>query len=163
MKIRVKLHDGQQPLEILEQGDWIDLRSNIEYTAHAPTMKLGESKLDVKLVPLGIAMELPKYFEANILPRSGSFKNFGFVLLNSMGIIDHSYKGNNDEWMANLLFLKNAQINKGDRILQFRIRPSQFAPWWVHLKWIFKKKIKFVYVDDLENSNRGGFGSSGTK
>ena len=163
MKIRVKLHDGQQPLEILEQGDWVDLRSNIEYTAHAPTMKLGESKLDVKLVPLGIAMELPKYFEANILPRSGSFKNFGFVLLNSMGIIDHSYRGNNDEWMANLLFLKKAQINKGDRILQFRIRPSQFAPWWVHLKWIFKKKIEFVYVEDLENNDRGGFGSSGTK
>ncbi len=163
MKIRVKLHDGQQPLEILEQGDWIDLRSNISYTARGPFVSADSIVPDTKLIPLGISMELPKYFEANILPRSGSFKNFGFILLNSMGIIDHPYKGNKDEWMANLEFLKNAQINKGDRILQFRIRPTQFAPWWVHLKWIFKKKIEFVYVDDLENSNRGGFGSSGTK
>ncbi len=163
MKIRVKLHDGQQPLEILAQGDWIDLRSNVEYTATGPFVSADSIVSDTKLIPLGISMELPKHFEANILPRSGSFKNFGFTLLNSMGIIDHTYKGNKDEWMVNLEFLNSSHINKGDRIVQFRIRPSQFAPWWVHLKWIFKKKIEFVYVDDLENNNRGGFGSSGTK
>ena len=163
MKIKVKLHDGQLPLEILEQGDWIDLRSNMYYKSPGISVQTGVPIIDNKLLPLGISMELPKYFEANILPRSSSFKRFGFMLLNSMGIIDSSYCGNKDEWMVNLLFFKESEIVKGDRIVQFRIRPSQFAPWWVHLKWIFKKKIEFVYVDDLENNDRGGFGSSGTK
>ena len=108
-------------------------------------------------------MELPKYFEANIVPRSSTFNNFKIILANSMGVIDSTYNGDGDEWKFQAIALGSTKINEGDRIAQFRIRPSQFAPWWIKLKWLFTNKIKFVFVDTLNNKDRGGFGSTGIK
>jgi len=121
-------------------GDWIDLRA-----AEDVTMKRGE----FKLIRLGVAMKLPPGYEAHIVPRSSTFKNFGVLQTNSMGIIDNSYCGNDDEWMFPALAIRDTEIHKGDRICQFRIMKRQ-------------PEFDFYEVDFLEGENRGGFGSTGT-
>jgi len=174
MKIKVKLLDLACVIEPSKKGEWVDLRARYNSWLAGPQVEMlskGKGKDIVLspvvtssvLLPLGIAMKLPKYFEANILPRSSTFSSFGIIMANSMGVIDSSYCGNKDEWMLNALVIKDGHIEVGDRIAQFRIRPSQFAPWWIKLKWLFVNKIEFNYVEDLKGPSRGGFGSTGTK
>lgn len=178
MKIKVKikvLTKGCMP-QIIEKGDWIDLKAAEDIQLKAPqagTLKKriinGEEvacrdvTFDSKLIRLGIAMELPAGFEANILPRSGTYKDFTIICRNSEGIIDNSYKGNGDEWKFPVLAFGDSLIRKGDRICQFRIQLSQKATIWQKLKWLFSSGIKFIEVDNLNNNNRGGFGSTGIK
>ena len=162
MKIKVKYINNQLKFNAIGKGEWIDLRSNARFELDAPKSKYQKVTYSTTLIPLGVAMQLPKYFEANILPRSSTFKNWKITLANSMGIIDHTYCGNNDEWLFSAIAFDKSIINAGDRIAQFRIRPSQFAPWWVKLKWLFTNKIEFIEVDNLEGEDRGGFGSTGT-
>ena len=165
MKIKVKLHDLSCKIEIYKKGEWIDLKAAETVKLEAPSIDTIQKTVSFNsaLIPLGLSMELPKYFEANIVPRSSTFNNFKIILSNSFGIIDSTYKGDKDEWKFNVIALANTKINKGDRIAQFRIRPSQFAPWFVKLKWLFTSKISFVFVDTLSNKSRGGFGTTGTK
>lgn len=150
-------------LKIYDKGEWIDLASSESVTFGAPAVDENTNKVcfDVKKVRLGIAMQLPKYFEACILPRSSLYENKGLTLVNSEGIIDSSYKGNKDIWKANLKADRDATLLVGERILQFRIQLSQKAPVWVKLKWLFTSKIEFKAVSSLEGPNRGGFGSTG--
>ena len=162
MKIKVKLHDLSCKIEIYKKGEWIDLKAAATVSLKAPTIN-GIKRFDTALIPLGISMQLPKYFEANIVPRSSTFNNFKIILSNSMGVIDSTYNGDGDEWKFQAIALDSTKINEGDRIAQFRIRPSQFAPWWIKLKWLFTNKIKFVFVNTLNNKDRGGFGSTGIK
>lgn len=177
LKIKVKLFDGQVMPEITEKGDWIDLRSNVDVEMLKP--QAGVQKKKVKngevvyryrnvnvnntLIPLGVAMELPKGFEAQVLPRSSTYNKFGITLANSKGIIDYIYKGENDEWKFNAIAFKECKISKGDRICQFRILLSQKATVWQKLKWLFSNGIELVQVDSLNNNNRGGFGTTGTR
>ena len=162
MKIKVKLNNLSCKIEQNKKGEWIDLKAATTVSLKAPTIT-GIKKFDTALIPLGISMELPKYFEANIVPRSSTFNNFKIILANSMGIIDSTYNGDGDEWKFQAIALGSTRISEGDRIAQFRIRPSQFAPWWIKLKWLFTNKIKFVFVNTLNNKDRGGFGSTGIK
>ena len=142
MKIRIKyLNDSINRLEKIEKGDWIDLRS-----AEDVELKKGENKL----IHLGVAMELPKGYEAHIVPRSSTFKKWGIIQTNHMGVIDESYKGDSDWWLFSALATRDTQIEKGDRICQFRIEKKM-------------PKIKFETVEVLGNKNRNGFGSTGTK
>ena len=142
MKIRIKyLNDSINRLEKIEKGDWIDLRS-----AEDVELKKGESKL----IHLGVAMELPKGYEAHIVPRSSTFKKWGIIQTNHMGVIDESYKGDGDWWLFPALATRDTKIEKGDRICQFRIEKKM-------------PKIKFETVEILGNENRNGFGSTGTK
>lgn len=120
-------------------SDWIDLR-----VAETVTIKAGE----FKLIPLGIAMELPTGYEAHIVPRSSTFKNFGIIQTNSMGIIDETYCGDNDQWFFPALAMRDTIINVNDRICQFRIVEHQ-------------PKIEFIEMDTLGNKDRGGHGSTG--
>lgn len=161
MKIKVKLFNPNMPLSISTKGEWIDLRASQNISYQAPLINGEAVHFYPVLIPLGIAMELPKYFEANILPRSSTFSNYGFLLSNSMGIIDSSYKGDTDCWKFQAVPLRGGTVFAGDRIAQFRIRPSQFAPWWVKLKWLFTSSIQFEFVSSLGNTARGGFGSTG--
>ena len=121
------------------KSDWIDLRA-----AEDITLKAGE----FKLVPLGIAMELPEGYEAHVVPRSSTFKNFGVLQVNSMGVIDASYCGDNDQWFMPVLAMRDTEIHVNDRICQFRIMENQ-------------PKINFEEVEHLEGADRGGFGSTG--
>lgn len=158
MKILVKYHNPLCKLE--KHGCWIDLRS----AADVNIKKFGN-----EMIPLGVSMKLPKYFEANIAPRSGTFKNFGIIMANHLGVIDgpddvnEGYSGNDDKWMFNAIAMRDSHISIGDRICQFKVVPSMSAPWYVKLKWIFDSKINFIEVDDLKSKNRGGFSSTGIK
>lgn len=64
-------------IQKIKQGDWIDLRAAVNCE-----LKAGE----FKLIPLGIAMELPRGYEAHVVPRSSTFKNFGVIQTNGIGI-----------------------------------------------------------------------------
>lgn len=143
LEIKVKLKEGvQQEFEFIEgKSNWIDLR-----TAERTKMKQG----DFKLIPLGFALELPEGFEAHILPRSSTFKNYGIIQTNSMGIIDNTYSGNEDYWFFPAYALRDTIIEKGDRICQFRIVRQM-------------EVVKVLFVNELQKQNRGGHGSTGVK
>lgn len=154
LKIKVKLFGDQVLPEIIDKGDYIDLRAAEDYNLLAG---------QYKLLRLGVAMELPKGFEAHVIPRSSTFKNFGILLANSEGLIDWSYRGDNDEWRFPALCMYSAPIHKGDRICQFRIQLSQKATFWQKLKWLLSSGIEIEQVEKLNTISRGGIGSSGKR
>ncbi len=121
------------------KSDWIDLRA-----AENVTLKKG----DFKLISLGVAMALPEGYEAHLVPRSSTFKNFGVIQANSVGIIDNSYCGDNDVWCFPAFAVRDTEIHVNDRICQFRIVKNQPA-------------VRFDEVTFLEGNDRGGFGSTG--
>ena len=121
------------------KSDWIDLRASEEVT-----LKQGE----FALVPLGVAMELPKGYEAHIVPRSSTYKNFGVIQANHCGVADGSYCGDNDMWRMPVIAMRDTQIHVNDRICQFRIMKNQ-------------PEILFEEVEHLEGKDRGGFGTTG--
>lgn len=139
--IKIKyFSDEIQKLDYIDgKSDWIDLRA-----AEETELKKG----DFKLIPLGVAMELPEGYEAHVVPRSSSFKNWGFLQVNSMGVIDGSYCGDNDMWYLPVYATRDARIQVNDRICQFRIMENQ-------------PRIRFQEETHLGGSDRGGFGSTG--
>jgi dUTP pyrophosphatase len=142
LEIKIKYFDNDMPrIEKIEQGDWIDLRA-------AKTIELKQGEF--KEIPLGVAMQLPKGYEAYVVPRSSTFKNFGVIQANHKGIIDNSFCGDTDEWTFPAYALRDTVINKGDRICQFRIQRKM-------------PQVNFVEVEQLGNKNRGGLGSTGIK
>lgn len=177
LKIKVKRINKNLPLpNIIAKGDWVDLRASKTVTIEGPqagTLKyhqVGNDKVghrDVSfsngLIPLGIAMELPKGFEAYILSRSGTYNKYKVILANGKGVVDYTYKGDNDEWMYNAIAFADTTINEGDRICQFRIQPSQKANLIQKLKWLFSNGIEFVEVKHLGNPDRKGIGSTGVR
>ena len=141
-KITILYHKKQMSrIEKISKGDWIDLR-----LAETVTLKKGE----YQLLSLGVSIKLPKGYEALVAPRSSTFKNYGILLANSIGIIDETYCGNNDIWRFPALATRDITIPADTRIAQFRIIKHQ-------------PKIEFIIADKLRNSNRGGIGSTGTK
>lgn len=139
MKIRIKYFDGAEELKTLSVGDWIDLSNRFEVVA---------SKGDFMVIKLGVAMELPEGYEAHIAPRSSTFRKYGIIQTNSVGVVDHSYCGDEDEWGMPCYFTKSVYIPKGTRLCQFRIVENQ-------------PQIEFEVCTSLGNDNRGGFGSTG--
>lgn len=123
------------------KSDWIDLRS-----AERVELKQGE----FKLISLGISMRLPDGYEAHIAPRSSSFKRWGIIQTNGVGIVDNSYSSSEDVYMMPVYATRDTVIEVNDRICQFRIMKNQ-------------PTINFVEVESLEGKTRGGFGSTGTK
>lgn len=171
-KIKIVLKGVQAP-EIINQGDWIDLRAAEDTFIQGPYSNPLRSKkegvnvrsvvINSAVISLGVAMELPKGYEAVVLPRSSAPGNFGVILANSQGVIDNSFNGDNDVWRFNAIALRDTTIHKGDRIAQFRIQLSQKASFWQKLKWLFSGCPKIEIVDTLGNEDRGGMGSTGVK
>lgn len=160
LKIKVKeLTEGCMP-SIIQKGDWIDLVCAEDMKLNITTL---EDNPDVKYIPLGIAMQLPKGFEAIVAPRSSTPNRFGIMCANSFGVIDNCYCGNNDEWKFPVIAIRPTFIEKGCRICQFKIQLSQKATLWQKIKWLFSSGIELVKVDNLQENSRGGFGSTGTK
>ena len=147
MEIKIKYHDGMEewPIEKFEKGDWIDLRA-----AEEVELQNGE----FKLISLGVSMELPAGYHAQLVPRSSTYKNFHIIMANSIGIIDNSYCGDEDIWRFPAIAFGRGEfgttIHKGDRIAQFRIVKNS-------------ETILFNQVESLGNANRGGIGSTGVK
>lgn len=144
MIIKVKYFENKdglkvEPLNKIDKGDWIDLRAN-------ETISL--KKGDFKLIPLGVGMKLPEGYEAHVAPRSSTFKNWGILQTNSIGIIDNSYSGNNDQWLMPVYATRDIVIQRNERVCQFRIVEKQ-------------PMIEFDTVEFLDDIDRGGFGSTG--
>lgn len=142
-KLELKVKYFSKEIEKLTRekvGDWIDLRA-----AETVELRAGE----FKLIPLGVGMILPEGYEAHIVPRSSTFKTWGIIQTNHMGVIDNSYSGDNDQWRFPAYATRNTIIKKGDRICQFRIVENQ-------------PDFDIVEVEKLNDSSRGGFGSTGT-
>jgi len=154
--IRIKYFDDAKKLEKISKGDWIDLYANKD-------MFIPEGER--AMIPLGVAMELPEGYEAHLAPRSSTFKTWGIIQTNSVGVVDHSFMGDNDQWhmpvyclvgkeyankATGYIRIKGTWIHKGDKIAQFRIMEIQ-------------PEIAFEEVEHLGNADRNGFGSTGTR
>lgn len=138
--IKIKYHNQNiDKITKIENGDWIDLRA-----AETVSLKAGE----FKLISLGVSMKLPEGYEAHIVPRSSTFKNFKIIQTNHQGVIDNSYSGTNDVWKFPAYALEDTTISENDRICQFRIIEKM-------------PNIEFEEVDTLDSIDRGGFGSTG--
>lgn len=164
MKIKIKLHKGGQMPLFCSKGDWIDLYTAESVNITGPFLtKNGALKFNDKMISLGISMKIPNGFEAVVAPRSSTYKKHGIILSNHLGVIDSSYSGTFDIWQFHAVALRSTEIDAGTRICQFKIQPSQKAKWYYKLKWLLSSKIEFRVVDKLDNQNRGGYGSTGTK
>lgn len=115
---------------------------------------------DLQLIPLGVAIKIPKNYEAIVIPRSSTCKSMGILQANSVGLIDHSYSGNKDEWQFPALAIRNTTITEGERICQFRVQLSQKATFLQKLKWLFSSGVEIEEVEELDEVSRGGFGST---
>ena len=141
-KVHIKYHDTEiDKVEKIANGDWIDLRA-----AETVELKAG----DFKIISLGVSMKLPEGYEAHIVPRSSTFKKWGILQTNHIGVIDNSYSGDNDIWGMPVLAMRDTVIHKNDRICQFRIVKKM-------------DDLQFNEVDHLEGTDRGGFGSTGVQ
>lgn len=153
MKMRIKYFDGAKKLEKINKGNWIDVYANDDIF-----VSVGERAM----IPLGFALELPKGWEGHLAPRSSTFKTWGIIQTNHVGVVDDTYIGDNDQWHMPVYCLQNkvdivfqgdeggVWINKGDKIGQFRI--MEVMP-----------DIEFEEVDSFGNEDRGGFGTTGVK
>lgn len=141
MEIKVKYFtEDLEPLCYVDgKSDWIDL-----HTSEAVELKAGE----FRLIPLGVAIALPEGYEAHIVPRSSTFKNYGILQTNSMGVVDFTYRGDGDQWYFPAYATRDVAIEKNARICQFRIVENQ-------------PRLEFVAVEHLDSPDRGGFGSTG--
>lgn len=140
MTIKIKYHNPFiEKLKMIDQGDWIDLRA-----AEEVRLKEGEEAL----ISLGVSMKLPEGYEAHIVPRSSTYKKWGIIQTNHMGVIDNSYSGDNDIWKMPVRAMRDTRIDAGDRICQFRLVKKM-------------EPVTFEEVDKLEGPDRGGFGSTG--
>lgn len=138
--IKIKYHTNEiDKIKEIAVGDWIDLRAAETVLLH---------KGDFALISLGVSMKLPDGYEAHVVPRSSTFKKWGVLQTNSIGIIDNSYSGTNDIWRFPALAIRDTVINKNDRICQFRIVKRQ-------------PTVEFEEMDTLDAVDRGGFGSTG--
>lgn len=141
LNIDIVYHNPTMPkLEKIEVGNWIDLRAS-----YGGVFKKG----DFALIDLGVSMRLPKGYEAHVAPRSSTFSKWGIIETNGIGIIDNSFNGTNDAWKMPCYFTRDTVINPHERICQFRIVPCM-------------PDVKFTECESLEDTDRGGFGSTGT-
>lgn len=142
MEVKIKYHNPQlERIKSLKIGDWIDLRA-----ADHAVMKAGE----FRLISLGVSMKLPEGYEAHIAPRSSTFSKWGVLQVNGVGVVDNSYSGTNDIWMMPVYATRETEIMFNDRICQFRIVERM-------------PQLSFIEVDTLDETDRGGFGSTGVR
>ena len=139
IKVKYFSDDMEELCYVAGKSDWIDLSAAEEVTLHAG---------DFQLIPLGVAIALPEGYEAHLAPRSSTFKNFGILQTNSVGVVDYSYRGDGDQWRMPVYATRDTVIEVNDRICQFRIVENQPA-------------LRFVKVETLGGPDRGGFGSTG--
>lgn len=141
-KIKIKYHNPNLiKIEKTTVGDWIDLRASETVTLEAG---------DFRIISLGVSMQLPEGYEAHIVPRSSTYKKWGIIQANHMGVIDNSYSGDNDVWGMPVIALRDTVIEENDRICQFRLVKRM-------------EGVNFEEAESLGNPDRGGFGSTGKK
>ena len=163
--------------EVYKVGDWYDLalaedvelKEPVAHKMHirgknkedAAGVRTRDVTFDSTIAKLGVCMQIPEGYEAYVVPRSSTFKRYGILQSNSIGIIDNLYCGDGDEWGMPMIATKKVTIPKGTRVAQFRIQLSQKATAWQKIKWLFGAAPKIKRVKSLDNPTRGGFGSTG--
>ena len=163
--------------QIFKQGEWIDLvtaedyrlnapqanKMHIRSTGKNPSQELRTRDVDFHywILRLGVAMQIPDGYEAIVAPRSSTFKKYGLMQTNSIGVIDGSYCGEGDEWGMPVVATRAVTVPKGTRVAQFRIQLSQKATFLQKIKWLFSSGVRIQQVDHLGNPDRKGFGSTG--
>lgn len=160
--------------KIIENNEWIDLFTAEDVVLKAPfAATLQKKKQDdgvertrkvffnSAIISLGVAMQMPKGCEAVVVPRSSMFKKWGIMQVNSYGVIDNSYCGNDDVWKMPVIATRNVTIPKGTRLCQFKVQLSQKATILQKIKWLLSSPVKLKQVSSLSDKNRGGFGTSG--
>lgn len=176
MEIKVYQKEWGCLPEIIDKGDWVDVKLSEDVKLKGPYSKVLRRKkkdgevieryrdvvFDSTIASLGICVEVPKGYECIVVPRSSTFKKYGIIQSNSVGIIDQTYCSDEDEWKMPMTALRFTTIPKGTRIAQFRVQLSQKATMWQKIKWLFTSEIKIRQVASLDNKKRGGFGE-GTK
>ena len=117
---------------------------------HEVLRRKAESGVDVRVMydDFGCMYKLPEGYEAHVVPRSSTFKNYGLLQANSMGVVDYTYRGDNDQWRVPMYATRDVHIDKNTRISQFRIMKNQ-------------PPLVFTRVEHLTGPDRGGFGSTG--
>ena len=138
--MKIRYHREKYPAlpEVKKMGNFIDL-----YSAEQYTLKKGE----FALINLGISIELPEGYWAQIVPRSSTYKKYKVIQTNSFGVIDSEYCGDDDIVMLPVYATEDTVIPANERICQFTIYRDT--------------KFDIEEVDKLEGPNRGGFGSTG--
>ena len=139
IKVKYFSDDMEELCYVAGKSDWIDLSAAEEVTLHAG---------DFQLIPLGVAIALPEGYEAHLVPRSSTFKNYGILQTNSMGVVDYTYRGDGDQWFMPAYATRDVTVERCARICQFRVMQNQ-------------PRLHFLPVDRLEDTDRGGFGSTG--
>lgn len=157
MKLQVRYIDKNiTKLEKIPNGDLVDLRVSRVYSFVDGEMvektfpynyKAGETLM----LRFGFAMKMPETKMGKLYPRSGTFKNYGFILTNSVGNIDNSFQGNDDEWCAMVYCTRNGSINYDERVMQFEVVDRVM------------QNVNFIEVEELSSENRGGYSSTGVK
>jgi len=148
--------------QVNENGDWIDLKADKVYeflppmATKVPIVEFSEHTVDTKVVLI-----LPKGFSTDVVSRSSVGTKLGLQLMNSFGAIDNSYCGQKDTIKASFRAYKHCIVNPGDRLIQFRVILSQFSSFSAKMKWLFSSGIELIKIDVNNNSNRGGYGTSG--
>lgn len=142
MELKIKYLEDIDSIVQKEGCDWIDLRC-----AETVNINAGE----YAMIRLGVAMKLPKGYEAHLVPRSSTYRRWGIIQTNGVGIIDETYCGDGDEWMMPVYATRNTQIKKNERVCQFRITKKMPA----------LDIISLAKDETLGSKNRGGFGSTG--
>ena len=139
--IRIRYHSNEiDHLTYVDgKSDWIDLRAAKEYR-----LKAGE----FALIDLGVSVKLPEGYEMITAPRSSTFKNYGLIQSNGIGVVDESYCGDGDVLKMPVYATRDTVVHVNDRICQFRIFAHQ-------------PTLTFAETDDLGNEDRGGLGSTG--
>lgn len=140
MNIRINAHGNGLPKRA-EAGDWYDLSA-----AETVEMKAGE----VRVISLGVSIELPEGCTAYILPRSSTPLKHGIIMANSIGVIDQKYNGDNDIIGFVAHAFRDTTIEKGTRIAQMAVYKSP-------------ERLHFIPVVSLGNKDRGGYGSTGER
>lgn len=159
-KVKIVLKEGATLPKVISKGDWIDLYMPNDVSISG--MYFNRKFIyHTEKIDLGIAMELPDGYEAIIVGRSSNLDKKGIMQANGISVIDNSYKGNNDTWKYPVVAFRNTILFKGSRVCQFKIQLSQKATIWQKIKWLFTSGFEFEVVDNLNNDDRDGFGSTG--
>ena len=137
--LRVKAKRPELLPKQAHDGEWYDLCADKE-------IRLKEG--DWGTINLGVCIEVPVGYEAHLQPRSSTFKKYGIMQTNGVGVIDNSYKGDNDWWLMPIYATRDAVIPEGARIAQFKVVPQQ-------------ERFNIVAVTEMGNDDRGGLGSTG--
>lgn len=154
MDLKVRYIDKNlTKMKKIDGGDLIDIRvSKVKKNGLEKSFPCKYNQGDVLFFKLGFAMQMPPNKKANVYPRSGMFKNYGFILTNSVGQIDNSFNSDENEWGAMVYCTRDGEINYDERILQFEVVDRTM------------ESVIFIEVDTLGvKKTRGEYGSTGVK